>query len=301
MPRYEDVSTIVRADGVLSGEPRVPINIAAHRKGGIHDDETAKALGFEGGLVSGLIRNEQFPPLALAAFGPRWFERGFYSFYYRTPTLHLEPVRAFMRDPGERTDDIQVEAWSETEDGRCVADGTIGIGEVAEPTPLRRRLEESPPSGELHILRAAKAGQSLGEVVRRFPLAPPEGGRDGQLIRRDTITEPVAWYFGPSPWGGPIAGSYGLYRLMRPSLAPIGIDAGTTLDGGIEVRFVDGPVFLDREYVLSGRVVAVGQSRKTEDLWMESSLRDPESGGVVAELLLMARWMKSSSPLYGAV
>lgn len=112
MSTYEQVSTITRANGVPSGEVRRPTTIAADRRGGIHDDQTTQTLGFKGGLVSGLIHHEQFPPLALAAFGPRWFERGCYSFYYRTPTLHLEPVRALMRDPGDQQDNVQVVAWS---------------------------------------------------------------------------------------------------------------------------------------------------------------------------------------------
>jgi len=76
------------------------------------------------------------------------------------------------------------------------------------------------------------------------------------------------------------------------------VDAAVTLDGGIEVRFVNGPVFIDRDYLLSGRVLRTGESPKTEDLWFESSLRDPHSGDVVAEMLMMARWMKNSSPLW---
>ena len=86
-----------------------------------------------------------------------------------------------------------------------------------------------------------------------------------------------------------------IFRKLTPDAVN---RAGTTLDGGIEVRFLKGPVFLDKDYLLAGRVVAVGQSPKTEDLWIESSLRDPENGLTVAEFLLMARWMKNSSPLY---
>jgi hypothetical protein len=286
---YTRTSTITRQHGLLAGEWRAPVNFAAGRRGSIHDDERARELGFEGGPVSGLIHNEQFPPLALAAFGQRWFERGSYSFYYRTPTLDREPVRAFMRDPDERADNVQVEAWSENEAGARVAEGNIGVGEVAEPSALRRRLENRQAQGELRILKDAKPGQSLGEEVRHFPL-------EGQLARRGTMTEPLEWYFGESPWGGPIASSLALYRMMRAPLDSTGAQ-GVQIDGGIEVRFVDGPVFVDTDYVLTASTLAVGQSPKTEYLWFESSLRDAESDRVVAEKLMMCRWMKNSAPL----
>jgi hypothetical protein len=287
----------VNVNGVLGGELRAPVNYAAGRSGSIHSDAAAQAIGFKGGLVSGLVHNDAFMPLALRAFGPPFFERGCYSFFYRTPTFDLEPVRAFLQDPGERTQDVQVRAWSETEDGRRVAEGTVSIGDLSEPTELRRRFAQRPASGELRILRDVRAGQALPEEARRFPLVPPSNG-EGQLQRRDIITEPLEWYFGPSPWGGPIASSLALARLLRPSLR--GVHPGGTLgvDGGIEVRFVDGPVFVDTDYVVSGQVLGVSESPKTENLWWESALREAASGRVVARMLMLSRIFKHGSPLY---
>jgi len=297
MPRYAQVSTLVSEHGLLAGERRSPTNFAAWRTGGIHDDKAARTIGFKGGLVSGLIHNEQFMPLALQAFGPRWFERGCYSFFYRTPTYDLESVQAFMCDPGGQTDNVQVDAWSETEDRQKVAEGTISMGQVSELTALRRRFEERPASGELRIFRDVQPGQSLGEVVRRFPLQVPPGG-EGQISRRENTTEPLEWYFGDSPWGRPIANSMGIARLMRPSLAGTGAAHGLGLDGGIEVRFVNGPIFLDKDYILTGRILGTSQSPKTENVWWESSLRDPETDTVVAQMFMMSCAFKRSSPLY---
>jgi hypothetical protein len=315
MPTYTRMSEVVRRDGLLTGEMRRAPNFAAWR-GGIHADGAAQKVGYRGGLVSGMIHNEQFTPLALAAFGPAWFERGSYSFFYRTPSYHLEPVQAFMRDPGARRDNVQVEAWCDTEDGRRVAEGTIGMGDPGEPTSLRRRFERThtDPS-ELRIFRHVVPGQALEPQKRRFPLLPgppvdgvaPRPGGEGQIQRKEDTTEPLEWYFGPSPWGGPIAGSLGLQRLLRGLEVP-GVareqDASRGapgLDGGIEVRFVDGPVFIDTDYVLRGRVLGVSQSPKTEDLWIESSLHDPRTDRVIAECLLMSRRLKAASPLYDEV
>jgi hypothetical protein len=270
------------------------VNIAVGRAGSIHDDANARRLGFRGGLVSGLVHNEQFPPLALEAFGRKWFERGSYSMYYRAPTLDHEPVRAFMRDPGLDAADVQVEAWSETEGGVHVAEGTISCGEVAEPSALQVRLTQQRHSGELRILRPFEPGTSLGEP------RTVQWTLERQLEQRDNIAEPLEWYFGPSPWGRPICASLALYRLLRPrAVEEFVVDhAAVQVDGGIEVQYVQGPVLLDTEYLLEGRACAAGRTPKTEYLWFESSLSDLDDGHVVARKLMMCRWLKASSALY---
>ena len=241
----------------------------------------------------------QFVPLALHAFGPGWFERGSYSVYFRTPTCHLEPVQAFMRVPAS-ADHAQAEAWSEAIDGAHVIDGSLGMGAPDEPGALRQRLIESAgrPSA-FRILAGYHVGQALPEEERCFPLhpgpavkgVPPRPGGEGQLMRRDDTTEPLDWYYGPSPWGGPIASPLGLHRLLRPTAS----DGG--LIGGIEVRMLHGPAFLDRDYVLSTRIAGMDESPRTENLWCQSEIRD-EAGTVVASLLLMTRFVKQTSPLY---
>jgi hypothetical protein len=68
------------------------------------------------------------------------------------------------------------------------------------------------------------------------------------------------------------------------------------LYGAIEVRHVAGPVFMDRDYEVSGRILAVGQTPKTEYLWYETTMREGPTD--VAEMLMMLRFMKASSPLW---
>jgi len=68
------------------------------------------------------------------------------------------------------------------------------------------------------------------------------------------------------------------------------------LYGAIEVRHLAGPVFCDREYEVSGRVLAIGQTPKTEYLWYETTMR--EGAKDVASMLMMLRFMKASSPLW---
>ena len=62
--------------GVWVGPVRKPRNSAANEKGSIHDDAVAQKLGFRGGTVAASLHMEQFPPLLLHMFGPRWWKCG---------------------------------------------------------------------------------------------------------------------------------------------------------------------------------------------------------------------------------
>jgi hypothetical protein len=69
------------------------------------------------------------------------------------------------------------------------------------------------------------------------------------------------------------------------------------LFGAIELRNINGPVMVDTPYRVTGHVVAVGQSPKTEYMWFETGM-DDENGKRVAEMRMLLRWMKASSMLY---
>ena len=70
------------------------------------------------------------------------------------------------------------------------------------------------------------------------------------------------------------------------------------LYGAIEVRHINGPVFIEHDYEVSGNILAVGQTPKTEYFWYESIMRDPASGNAVASMIMMLRFMKASSKLW---
>ena len=48
----------------------------------------------------------------------------------------------------------------------------------------------------------------------------------------------------------------------------------------------------------SRRILALGDSHKTEVAWYESTLRDAKDDRMVARLLMMTRLLKGSSPLW---
>jgi hypothetical protein len=279
--------------GVLVGSLRSSVNNAINVKGSIHDDATASKLGFRGGTVAGSIHMELFPPLLLEAFGQRWFEHGSLSMYFINATTDREPVRAFMRQPAPGATDVQVDVWVEREDGMRVAEGSASVGSPAEPTALLRRPLDRFEPGELRMLKGVGPGYEFQPVdVRLDP--------EAQANRMKVITEKLPWYEGSSPWGGPIATPAAMVQLlyaksvetMRGQLGP-----AVGLFGAIELRNIHGPVFVDQPYRVTGHVLAVGQSPKTEYMWFETGL-DDSGGKRVAEMRMLLRWMKASSPLY---
>jgi hypothetical protein len=88
--------------------------------------------------------------------------------------------------------------------------------------------------------------------------------------------------------------------LYRDTIGQLrgGLGKSVGLFGAIELRNVDGPVLVDRPYNLTGSILAVGQSPKTEYLWFETALTDAREGKRAAEMRMLLRFMKASSPLY---
>ena len=116
------------------------------------------------------------------------------------------------------------------------------------------------------------------------------------------MTEPLDWYRADSPWGGavvcPQQTVHVLYTAAVAHLSPIvaKTGGGVGLFGAIELENVNGPLQLDRDYDFGGRILAVGESPKTEYTWFEVTASDGATP--IARMLMQLRWMKASSPLY---
>lgn len=283
-------SEIIERDGMLIGPYRAPRNLAATQRGSIHDDATAQKLGFRGGTVAGSIHMEQFPPLLVRAFGERWFETGSLSTYFRNATIGGEHVRALAQAPPAGARDAQINVWMERDDGTPVLEGTASVGAPAEPSMLRRKVAEPRTESERRILAHLTVGEQLDVVTAR--VTPGEAAP-----RVDAITEPLGWYIGASPWGVAVLNPGLVVHLMVSVQRRMKLRADAVgLYGAIETRHINGPVFLDRAYEVSGRVVALGDTPKTEYVWFETLARD--GGTDVASMLMMLRFMKASSPLW---
>ena len=283
---------LVVRDGFMIGPWRHPKNPARSDAGAIHDDATAMQLGFRGDPVTGISHMELFPPLLLSAFGPSWFERGTLSMYFVNATTDLEPVRACLEQPPHDAANTQCNGWVEAEQGMRVIEGTASIGDSTTPTYLQQRLAKPVLPGELRMLKNVKPGHAFdaGEVSL---------DTGSQATQVDALTEPLAWFVHDSPWGGPIATLGGMNDLMyRQWLHALNPGAGeVAIYGAIELRNINGPVFVGQAYRVQGKVITVGQSPKTEYLWFETALSD-RHGRPVAGLLMQMRWLKASSALW---
>lgn len=65
--------------------------------------------------------------------------------------------------------------------------------------------------------------------------------------------------------------------------------------GAIEWQYLHGPVFADYPYLVDGRVIAIGESPKTEWIWLECLMKDAHHGRSVARMLMLSRLLKDSS------
>ena len=279
-------------DGVLTGALRRPINRAATVKGSIHDDETATKLGLRGGTVAGSVHMDLFGPLLLEAFGEAWWEKGTLSLYFVNATTDREPVRAFMVLPPAGAKDVQVDVWIEREDGLRVAEGTASVGSPSEPTALLRKPLDRFDSGDLRILKDLSPGD---------PIAPTEG-----MVTQETVDQHLRFTTDPldiyreSRWGKPVVPitSYiGLFFTQGAAPVRRRLQDVVGLFGAIEIRNINGPLLVGEPYRLSGEIVALGQSPKTEYYWYET-WADDASGKRIAEHRMLSRFMKASSPLY---
>jgi len=288
------IDEIEERGGLYIGQWRRPANPHLYLEGSIHEDTSAQRLGFRGGLVAGSIHSELFPPLLLKAFGQRWFERGNLSLYFLEPTLDREEVRAIVAVPPAGVSDVQVQVWAERPSGKRICEGTAAVGEPREPSALLARDLSHFPSGELRIL----AGASVGD---QFPTVEVRVSQEEMNQRLEVTTDPLPWYRGPSPWGGAVATTANLVTaMMRPCYAYLEGHTKTQavgLYGAIELRNVNGPVLVGEPYRAAGHLISVGQSPKTEYLWFEAYM-DDQGGRRTAEMRMMLRYMKASSPVY---
>lgn len=280
---------IMEQDGVLTGPMRQPRNLHQQAQGSIHNDAVAAKLGFRGGTVAGIIHHEQFAPLLVAAFGKEWFETGGISCYYLNASTNEENVQASVARPRERGD--QVDIWIEHENGLRVLEGTAWVGEPKGPTYLQRKFDQRREAGNTRILEKVEIGKTMPARTMKVP-------REMQDERLQVATEVLDWYRDESPWGPPVCTPVTMFRLLNGGLNLQGMlsSKAVGLYGAIEVNLKKGPLFVEQDYEVQGRLLAKGETPKSEYLWWSSELR--KDGELKATMLMMNRWMKASSELY---
>lgn len=292
---------IIVEDGKMIGGWRAPENLARASTTSIHDDNVAKSVGMRGGTIQGTIHLSMFAPLAQKIFGDRWFEQGTVSMYYTFATVDKEEVRAIIELPPNTykemlpvaSNDVQVKAWAELKGGQQIMTGTVSIGAPAEPSYLQAvELRDSPPE-DLRILSRHKVGDD--HPPKEILLTQEEANRG---LRR--ITDQLDYYKGKSPWGNAIIYPTAMFEAMAFGFAHTATEEYQAVPfyGATEIRNINGPAFIGVPYIAKGKFMCIGASKKTEYLWLDSTLEEKETGKIIASMRHLNRFMKAGSPLY---
>ena len=301
-----DTSLDIDGD-TITGPLRAPRQMLADQEydghTSVHDDATAAKLGLAGAPIEGPTHFSQFDPVGVALWGSEWFERGCISAHFENMVVEGEQVRPFATHTGGASARIR----AEKADGTPVLSGTLSIGPSHPPTELDNRRAALKPAGELFVLDLMRVGDTSATVRSSMSFDK----RNGNLYpfslaeKLAVITEDSPWYrpatAEASPWGRAIVPTEMISVLAAkcPAAGEVrGPAVGLFMD--LEIRMHAGPVFVGAEYELSRKVVAIGQTRRVEFYWTDTSIIDPSSGTLVASVLLAQGVFKASYDAYPA-
>jgi hypothetical protein len=286
----------------LTGPWRSPAQMLADQSydghASVHDDATASSLGLAGAPIEAPTHFSQFDPLAFTVWGDEWFRHGCISAHFQTMVVEGEEVQASL------TTDGAIEAHKR--DGTPVLTGTASLSTSGRPTELDHRRARLGDPGELFIVDRLEVGARTDDDRPTRVTRTDRNGAgypfslDEKLAR---ITEPHPWYTAEggaaSPWGRAILPMEMISVLVHksgpdwPVRTPV---LGLFLD--LEVRLLDGPLFVDEDYALGRELVGLGQSRRTESYWTKTTVTERASGRAVAEVVLHSGVFKESYPGY---
>ncbi len=290
---------------VLAGPWRKPFNMLLDQTYdghvSLHDDAMAQKLGFKAGPIEGPTHFSQFVPLGEAIWGERFLREGCISTHFRNMVVEGEEVRAFIeREPGED----HAKIWAQKRDGTEVLKGTASVGPQAPPSALDMRLGELAPLEQPVILRDLKVGQRTRRTKIRMDADQHMGDLYPFSLKQKLakITENSPWYSGKdTPWGRPIIPfemvSVLVQYLAREDRLPIkGPAIGLFAD--LEIRMIDGPLFVGEDYEIEREIVALSGSRRTESYWTRTSIFRPGQSQVIATMLLNQATLRDSYAPY---
>jgi hypothetical protein len=270
----------------------------------IHDDATAQKLGFKGGTIEGPTHFSQFAPLGHAVWGKQFLISGCVSAHYRAPAFEGEQVKAFLRAPGAHS--RQADIWMLRSDGVEILRGTASVGPDFPVSALDARLATLTPLADPVILADVKVGMRAPRAPVRMAMDQHMGALYpfslAQKLAR--ITEPSSLYDGAdNDWGRPIVPLEMISVLMQyssraNSFKTRGPAVGLFADQ--EIRLLNGPVFVDEPYEIEREIVSLSGSRRTESMWMRSTLFAAGTARQVASMLLNLATMKETYAPYAA-
>jgi len=300
---------ISRDGNTISGPFRAPKQMLEDQsydgsgKGSIHDDSMAEKLGFTAGPIEGPTHFSQFDPLLFDIWGKAWFEKGCFSSHFKNMVVEGEEVQAFVELP-ENDSQTRLKCWAVKKDGTPVLEASATLGEG--PTLLEERKAKLRPPEKLVILEKLHVGMK-GAVDEIATMGADQ--HMGKLYpfslkdKLEVITENSPAYSddSASPWGRAIIptemmsvlSEYTVHDAKFPLKRPaIGLFAD------LEVRYVNGPLFVGETYLIRREIEALSESRRTESYWTRTKVFDKTGETLIAETLLNHAVMKNSYPKY---
>ena len=258
----------------------------------IHDDATAQKLGFQGGTIEGPTHFSQFAPLCERIWGKAWFETGCLSAHYRNPAFEGEEVQASIEMPAPGATACVIGMTKR--DGTEILRGTASVGGNGMETALHKRLGELKPLTDAVILSDLKVGMKTTRQTVKMDVDQNMGDLYPFSLREKlkVITEHSPYYSGNgNPWGRPIIPFEMLsvlfqYRAREDRLPIRGPAVGLFADQ--EIRLTRGPLFAGETYVTEREVVALSGSRRTESVWVRTTVFAADDKPVATMLLNLA-------------
>ena len=271
----------------------------------IHDDKMAEDLGFSGAPIEGPTHFSQFVPLLHKVFGNDWFAKGCISVHYQNMVMEGEEVQAMTEKAPNPSGIVAISA--QKRDGTPVLTGTASLGPDYGETELDKRMTKLRTSSQLVILSDLKVGQKGAgnpECVRMdmdqhmgdmYPFSNKQ--------KLEKITETHEFYEGETPWGGPViplemisvltnyTSSLSGFRSRGPA---IGLFASQ------QVKMIDGPLMIGKNYLLEREIIALSESRRTESNWTLTRVLCSDSKKLKAEVILNSATLKDSYANYKA-
>jgi hypothetical protein len=297
---------IAEVDDVLSGPLRAPRQmLAAQEYDGhtsIHDEATAQKLGFKSATIEGPTHFSQFAPLGFALWGERWISQGCISAHYRAPVFEGEEVKAFLRRPAGNG--VQAEIWMLRANGDEILRGTASVGPHFPPSALDERLSSLAPLTDPVVLADVKIGMRSPRTPVRMDFEQHMGALyPFSLAQKLTrITEPSDFYSGADHvWGRAVVPMEMISVLMQYSARDNAFKTrgpAVGLFADQEIRLLDGPVLVGEPYEIEREIVALSGSRRTESMWVRSTLYAPGGQRKIATMLLNLATMKETYAPY---
>jgi hypothetical protein len=287
---------ILERDNLLVGPWRSPKQMLHAQvydsHASIHDDATARKLGFQGGTIEGPTHFSQFAPLGERIWGQTWFETGCLSAHYRNPAFEGEEVQASIEKP--KPGQTVCAIGMTRRDGTEILRGTASVGGDGTETALHRRLGELKPLADPVILADLKVGMKTARQTVRMDFDQHMGDLYPFSLAEKlrVITEPSAYYSQEfNPWGRAIIPMEMLsvlfqYRAREDKLPVRGPAVGLFADQ--EIRLLRGPLFAGEDYFTEREVVALSGSRRTESMWVRTTVFGADDTPVATMLLNLA-------------